>query len=80
MIGGGAYLSLIGFVMYKIKEVSSRRKIGIYNIVVGLISIVGGIIAYNSEKVSGGIFSVFIGILIISFIMFSLLNKFSKKG
>jgi glucose uptake protein GlcU len=80
MIGGGAYLGLMGILMFKNKDVSMRKSIGIYNMVVGGLSIVGGIFALNYDKASETIFNVFIGMIIISFIILNVLKIFYKKN
>lgn len=80
MIGGGIYLLLIGILMFKSKEVSMRRGIGIYNIVVGGLSIVGGIFSIVSEKADEILFNVFIGMVVFSLIIFNVLKLFNKKS
>ena len=79
MIGGGIYLLLIGILMFKSKEVSMRRGIGIYNSIGGGLSIVGGIFSVFVEKAGEILFNVFIGMVVLSLIIFNILKVFSKK-
>lgn len=80
MIGGGIYLLLIGILMFKSKEVSMRRGIGIYNMIIGGLSVIGGSFSIVSEKHGEIIFNVFISMIVLSLIIFNALKLFSKKG
>lgn len=79
MIGSGVYLLLMGIIMAKHKDALGRRSIGIYNIVVGLLSIIGAVIGYFVKEIGSKIFLGFVVVLIVSFIIFMVLNKANKK-
>lgn len=79
MIGSGVYLLLLGVVMIKHKKISMRKGIGIYNIVIGLLSIVGGIAGNFIKNVGNKVFLGFTVVLIVSFIIFNVLNTIDKK-
>lgn len=80
MAGSGIYLILLGTLMTKNKDVSRSKSIGIYNIFVGVLSIVGGIAGYFMKNIGNKIFSGFTILLVISFIIFYMLKIVGKRG
>ena len=77
MIGSGIYLLLLGITMVIKKGLS--RGIGVYNVLVGILSIVGATVAKSKGDPSGKIFSVFTVVLVVSFLMFAILKGAMKK-
>lgn len=80
MILSGIYLIFLGMVMVKHKNVSMRKVIGIYNLVVGVLSIGGGIIGYFIKTIGSKIFFGFTIILIVSFVIFNILKAVERKS
>ncbi|EGO87585.1 hypothetical protein G8S49_13050 [Clostridium botulinum C] len=79
MIGSGIYLLILGIVMIVKKDLSMNKAIGIYNIVVGALSLVGALVGKYKVYKSGKIFSIFTVVLIVSFLMFTILKAATKK-
>ncbi|KGM94568.1 hypothetical protein Z968_11485 [Clostridium novyi A str. 4552] len=77
MIGSGIYLLLLGITMVIKKGLS--RAVGVYNVLVGVLSIVGAVVAKSKGDPTGKIFSVFTVVLVVSFLMFAILKGAMKK-
>lgn len=80
MIGSGIYLLIAGFFIFKKKNVSMSKATGIYNIIIGILSLIGGIASKVIVNAGNTIFSIFIGMLVVSFIIFGVLRIFEKKS
>lgn len=79
MTGSGIYLMLFGLLMIKNKEIYMSKFIGGYNILVGIFSLGGGILAKVKTSLSDTIFFIFTIVLIISFIIFTSLKSIGNK-
>jgi hypothetical protein len=79
MICSGIYLLIIGWLMAKKKDVSMSKGIGIYNILIGVLSVIGGIVGYFLKVIGNKIFFAFTIVLVISFIIFYVLKTINKK-
>lgn len=79
MIGSGIYLIVLGVLMFKSNKKGASKGVGIYNIIVGIASIIAGILGKNISNIGNTIFLVFIVVLVVSFIGFFMLNLFIKK-
>lgn len=80
MIGSGIYLLIVGFFIFKRKNVAMSKATGIYNIIIGILSLIGGIASKLIVNAGNTIFSIFIGVLIVSFMVFGILRIFEKKS
>lgn len=58
---------------------SMSKGIGIYNIIVAIISIIGGVVGKSISKVGNRVFLGFVIVLIISFVVFAILKLFERK-
>jgi len=79
MMGTGIYLILLGGLMFRGHKKYVSRAVGIYNIIMGILSIIAGILGKNTSTIGNKIFSAFMVVLVVSFIGFSILNLFTKK-
>lgn len=80
MIGSGIYLLIVGFFIFKRKNVPMSKVTGIYNIVIGILSLIGGIATKFIVNAGSTIFSIFVGVLMVSFIVFGVLRLFERKS
>ncbi|KYH27330.1 hypothetical protein CPAL_08420 [Clostridium thermopalmarium DSM 5974] len=80
MICSGIYLLILGLLMAKKKGVSMSKGIGIYNILIGILSLIGGIVAYFLKNIGDKIFFAFTIVLVISFIIFYVLKIVDKNN
>jgi len=79
MMGTGIYLTLLGGLMFKENKRYASRAVSIYNIIMGILSIIAGILGKNTSIIGEKIFFAFMVLLMVSFIGFSILNLFTKR-
>lgn len=80
MIGSGIYLILLGIFMFRKKDGSVRKVIGVYNILIGIFSIIAAVIVHYYDNIARVIFMAYVVVLIISFIMFFVLRATEKHS
>lgn len=80
MIGSGIYLILLGIFMFRKKDTSMRKIIGVYNVLIGIFSIIAAVVVRYYANISRVIFMAYVVVLIISFIIFSVLRATEKHS
>ncbi|MCY6355976.1 hypothetical protein [Clostridium sp. ZS2-4] len=80
MIGSGIYLILLGIFMFRKKDASVRKVIGVYNVLIGIFSIIAAVAARYYDNIASMIFMAYVVVLIISFIIFSVLRATEKHS
>nr|WP_272509128.1 hypothetical protein [Clostridium ganghwense] len=79
MIGSGIYLILLGIFMFRKKDQGVRKVVGVYNFLVGILSIVAAVIARFNTNIANTIFLVYAAVLVVSFIIFAVLRSTEKQ-
>lgn len=80
MIGSGIYLILLGIFMFRKKDASVRKVIGVYNLLIGIFSIIAAVIVHYYANIARVIFMAYVVVLIISFIIFFVLRATEKHS
>lgn len=80
MIGSGIYLILMALVMLRKKDDRIRKTIGIYNMIIGIFSIIGAGVILSKPSGLDSIFKVYMIVMLSSFIIFSLLRFIANRG
>lgn len=80
MIGSGIYLILLGIFMFRKKDASMRKVIGVYNLLIGIFSIIAAVVVRYYVNIASVIFMAYVVVLIISFIIFSILRATEKHS